>query len=300
MLLLVALPSWALTPPDVTGGRPGIDGTGILNEESARELALYGLAGNLQMQYAWRPLVVGSEAKVVRPLVDARTQADIGVAMRVYDHLTLGLSLPANVYQVGTQPSLYGPSSGALASDMGIGDLNIAAKYVFLPDKLGTWGAAALLRMTLPTGDPAAYLGRPGVTLAPSALASGSFGPWRLAMAVGLRLQSETTLFGNHDGSVLRWSVAGSLNPLIARQGWGKPWNPDVFWIDASLAHETPLTAPFSNARDERMEAALAVNWVLGEDLYASVGTSVGIWPGWGVPALRPFFSVRYGHPQRM
>ena len=298
MLVLPAL-GFALTPPDVTGMRMNLDGQGMLGVEAARQIELGTPTFAVQTQYAYRPLVVGTDLAVVRPLVDGRLQADLGAAWRVWRNLTLGAYLPLALYQTGSRPSLYGPMSGPIRNTA-VGDLMLAAKWVLMPDRAGGWGVAAMLPLTLPTGSPEDYTGRPGATVMPTAMTSAQFGPWRVAMNAGVRIQAEQQAFNVTDGPALRLGAAGSLNPSVVRGNWKHWWRPEGWWLDASLTYETPLTSPLQHGPNERLEAGLALNLELGSDFYLSAGSTFGLWPGFGVPAFRPMVSIRYVEQPRV
>jgi len=153
---------------------------------------------------------------------------------------------------------------------------------------------AAVLPVSLPTGNDRAYLGRGLPTATPTAVTSAHYGPFRVAVNLGVRIQDEGRAFAIRDGTALRTGVAGSFNPSILGGNWKTPWAPEGYWFDAALTHETPLTAPFQHADNERLEAALALNWSLGEGFIGTVGSGFGLWPGFGVPAVRPMLTVRY------
>lgn len=301
VLLHAGMPSvaQALTPPDVTGLRINLDGQGLLGVDAARQIDLGSPTFGVQMQWAYRPLVVGTELKVIRPLVNYRLEAGLGGAWRVWKDLTLGAYLPVALAQDGSLPSRYGPLSGPLQSSS-VGDLVLAAKWVFRADRVGAWGFAAVLPVSLPTGEPLAYAGRPGPTFTPTAIGSTQIGPWRLAVNAGVRIQSEHTAFNVTDGPALRVGVAGSLNPTVIRGNWKHRWRPEGMWIDASLTHETPLLRPLSNRNEERLEAGLAVNLEIANDFFLMAGSTFGLWPGFGVPAYRPMVMLRYGEPPRV
>ena len=294
LLLLVATPAIALTPLDVTSGRPNLDGAGILGVESSLQLDLHALSAGAQIQYQWRPLVVGTETRVLRGLVDQRLQADAMLAARLWRGLTLAVAVPVSLWQSGSQPSLYGPQAGPLDSSTAIGDIAVAAKYVVFAERQHKMGLALTLPVTIPVGDPGLYMGRPGLTATPTAVASTALGPWRVAANVGVRAQGTQALFNLVDGPALRMAVAASLNASVAQDSWLGKWVPDGWWLDATLVHETPLKNAYQNGANERLEATVAIGWPLGEDLYGSLGSGFGLWPGFGVPAYRPFFSIRY------
>ena len=293
-LLLAPGAATALTPLDMTSGRTNLDGAGILGLESAHQLDLYSLSAGVHTQYVWRPLVVGTETRVLRSLVEQRLQADAVLAARVWDDISLGVAVPVSLWQQGTLPSLYGPQSGPLDGATAIGDLVVAAKYVVLAERQYKLGVAGVVPVTVPLGDPNLYMGRPFVTVTPTAVVSTALGPWRITGNVGVRAQQTQSLFNLTDGPAVRMGAAASLNASVAQDSWVGKWVPDGWWLDASLVHETPLRTAFANATNERMEATLAVGWPLGDDLYGSLGSGFGIWPGFGVPAYRPFFSIRY------
>jgi hypothetical protein len=293
-VVCLAQPVWAaddLPPmPDVTGWRQNSDGHGILQVEAARQGQPLALGFATQMHYSVRPLVVASESKVERDLVGRRVQADVGLSLRLVDNLTIAAWLPMNLTQKGTLPS-RDLGAGELQGGFGLGDLALTAKYVFVPEAPGRWGWAATTTVTAPTGDPTRYLGRPGVTVAPTAVVSGVFGIWRFAANMGPRLQESAKLFNLTDGPVWRSALAVTVAPAATeREGW----QPSGIWLDASLHHETPLTEPFSRRYNERLEGGVGLSWQLDNRLVATMGTGVGLWPGHGVPAWRPFLTVRY------
>jgi hypothetical protein len=301
VFLMLLLPGVALglTPPDVTGMRFNLDGQGMLGVDAARQLELGSPTFAVQAQYAYRPLVVGTDAKVLRPLVNGRLEADVGLAWRVWQDLTLGAYVPLDLYQSGSRPSLVGPVSGPIRH-AGVGDIVLAAKWVLVPDKAGGWGYAVTLPVSLPTGSPEDYTGRPTVTVSPTAIASAQFGPWRFAANLGVRIQGERQAFNVTDGTALRTGVAASLNPSVVRGNWKHRWRPEGWWLDASLTHETALGSPFQHAGNERLEAGLALNVELGADVYLTAGSTFGLWPGFGVPAFRPMLLVRYVEQPRI
>ena len=49
-----------------------------------------------------------------------------------------------------------------------LGDIVLTGKWVWRLDRVRHWGLAALLPLTLPTGNPNAYAGRPGPTATPT------------------------------------------------------------------------------------------------------------------------------------
>ncbi len=294
LLLCVAMPATALTPLDVTSGRSNVDGVGILGVDSALQLDLHALSVGVQSQYAWRPLVVGTETRALRGLVDQRFQADGMLATRLWQGLTLGVTVPVSIWQTGSQPSLYGPQSGPLDTATAIGDIAVALKYVVFAERQQKMGLALVVPVTIPVGDPNLYMGRPGMTATPTAVASTALGPWRVAANFGVRAQGTQTLFNLTDGPAMRFALAASLNAAVAQDSWLGKWVPDGWWLDASLVHETPLKNAYQNGADEKLEATLAVGWPLGEDLYGSLGSGFGLWPGFGVPAYRPFLAIRY------
>lgn len=289
-LLLPALAHAAEVPdlPDVTGGRMNSDGQGILGVEAARqgETGVVGFAA--QLQFAFRPLVVGTEGAVERDLVGRRVQADIGLSLRPFANLTLGLWLPASLSQSGTLPS-RDLGKGNLDGKFGLADLHITAKYVFADESLDRLGWAAVVDVSAPTGDAQRYLGRDSVTVTPTVVASKLFGIWRLAVNAGPRLQRSIELFNLTDGPVWRTALAATVAP-DARD----VWKPGAVWLDGALAHETPLGDAFGRRYDERLEGTLGLSWLLDDHLAGTLGTGVGLWPGHSVPAWRPFLTIRY------
>ena len=154
----------------------------------------------------------------------------------------------------------------------------------------------ALLPLTLPTGNPNAYAGRPGPTATPTVAASSQFGPWRLAANAGVRLQPETRTFGIRDPSAFRFGVAGSLNVAILHGDWRRWWRPERWWLDGTLVYELPANPGlWRYTFQHRIEAGVAVNLELDNEWFLFAGTTVGLTPGFGVPAVRPMVGVRWG-----
>ncbi|MSP93072.1 MAG: hypothetical protein EXR79_14935 [Myxococcales bacterium] len=285
--------------PDVTGPRFNIDSQGILQVEAARQLDVGVASVGSAMSWAWRPLVVATDAAVLRNLVGWRLQGDVGASVRIYSGLTLAAHLPIGAFQEGSLPSLHGPQSGPVGA-WAVGDAVLTPKFVIAADDADKWGFGLTCPVSLPTGDPVAYLGRPGPTFAPTLVASALYGPWRVAVNAGVRLQPTTTSFNVTDGPVFRWAAAGSLNPTLAQRSWSSRWAPQGWWLDASIEHESPLQAPFRVAMDQRVEATLAFTTPIGEDFFMTFGSGFGLWPGWGVPAYRPMAMLRYAEQPRI
>ncbi|MSP91230.1 MAG: hypothetical protein EXR79_05445 [Myxococcales bacterium] len=285
--------------PDVTGPRFNVDGQGILHVDAARQQDVGVASLGTGLSWAWQPLVVATDARVLRALVGWRLQGDVGASVRLLGSLTLAAHVPVGVLQEGSLPSLHGPQSGPVRA-WGVGDAVLTPKYVLAVDDGAGWGFGVTCPVSLPTGDPRAYLGRPAPAVAPTAIASTALGPWRIAANVGVRLQGTTTSFNVTDGPVFRWAVAGSLNPSIARRSWSARWAPQGWWLDAALAHESPLRAPFQVAADQRAEASFAVTTPIGEDFFLTLGSGIGVWPGWGTPAFRPMAVLRWAEASRI
>lgn len=182
---------------DVQRFRPSLDSMTTLGVEDTQVLTT-GFDGGAYMNYAQDPLVYrpldgsGSVIQLVGPLFTTDLQA-----LYTYKPVRIGIDIPLVA---------YGSDLGGGAS---LGDLRLDAKYMFLDRQTLGYGLAVDARLSLPTGNPAAYLGDGAPTT--QITVAGSAGKTLMATAnLGFRSGPARTLSNLDWGNRLTWGLGGA------------------------------------------------------------------------------------------
>lgn len=275
--------------PDVRAMRINLDGQGILEVDTASSAPLGKPVISTQVEYLSRPLVVRGEqgsGDVLRELVYERLQIGLGGAVRLWKGLTLMGFVPMAAFQNGSNPPLYGDGRGALRQSA-IGDVVTAAKYVIRDDNEGI-GYGVLVPMTFPTATPNAYMGRESIGVEPTFVVSKRTGHWHVSANVGAALFESRTTFDLTQGSTANVAIGASYNSDAASQGLSR------FWFDSQLRYTAPIHGDYSNLNQHSVELHSSLRIPMGRGLFLNVGAGLGVMPGVGVPAIRPFAQLQY------
>ena len=234
--------------------------------------------------------MVREDGVVARNLLYERMALSLGGSMRVWQQLSVAARFDVALFQNGNKPPRYGSGAGPV-DDLAAGDPTLSLKYVFHPEVEGHVGYAFTLPISLPFGNDQAYMGRSSLAVDPTLVASLRRGPWRLAANLGTRLQSTQVTYNLEDGPVLHVDVA------MSRLGIASALDQPRWWLDVALSWQTPLDGPFRDMYLERLEGQVSVRLPMGFGMHVLFGTGVGLWPGFGVPLVRPFMALRYTEP---
>jgi OmpA-OmpF porin, OOP family len=251
--------------------------------------------------YAHEPIAPhgAGSARPVEHLVGADLVAGLGVGER----LSLGIDVPAFVWQDGTTSLPPALVTGGKAPTTGIGDVSLLAKAALVSNDRGGvpvgLGLALLDSVSLPTGDRASFAGDGDVTASFRLLAEYAIGPAALRGSIGYSLRTAPhawpdappPLGGPKYGAGIPWSIGVALRPKAFapgldsgdRQAWelaahgAVPAGP----VAPITGTGAPVLSPALLAVDDRIS--------LGHyrDAYAVVGADVGLDDAVGVPVVR-------------
>lgn len=193
--------AWAQDEFDSQRFRPSIDSRTTMQVEDP-QVTPGGFGGGIYFSYAQDPLVYRSlnpdgsidEVNLVGPLFTADAHF-----LYTWRSLRVGIDLPVNA---------YGTDVGAGAAVPG--DIRVDAKYMALNRIKSGFGLALDARLSLPTGDQAAWLSDGSPTVQ-TTLAAGVGKTAMLAANLGFRSGPTRTLSNLTWGNRLTWGVGGSL-----------------------------------------------------------------------------------------
>lgn len=225
------------------------------------------------MNYAHRPLVVGSDGELVRSFVAGRLGFDAVVSVSLTRRLSIGAALPLFVLQSGD----VSPSAS------GIGDLRLVPKLEILSDLKDGMGLALLAEARLPThsGD---FSGGRGVELWPKIALDHRYPSGvRVGFNLGVVLRATQRLANLEAGDELTYAAALGyrLGGPAARTEIGVELQ-GAMGLGERDPEELPLEL-FGFLRHD-----------LDRDWQIIGGPAVGLLEGYGVPTLRGFVGVRY------
>jgi OOP family OmpA-OmpF porin len=240
----------------------------------------------------------------VAHLVGADLVAGLGLGQRA----SVGVDLPAFLWQDGTHALPSAVVAGGAAPATGLGDVSLLGKATLVSDdRMGThsgFGLAALATLTLPTGDRAGFMGEGDVTASLRLLAGYALGPASARASVGYALRTAPhawpdappPLGGPTYGDSVPWSVGVALRPKAVlpsldgddRQLWevaahgALPAGPVAPFVGSGAA----LLSPAMVAIDDRV--------AIGHyrDAYLIAGADIGLDQAVGVPALRGVLAI--------
>ncbi len=156
--------------------------------------------------YAYRPITLrdASTNAIAFDVIAHQVTSDLVAGVGLWHRLHVGIDLPILVYQVGDKLtpaaiSTLGDSTYQLPSS-GFGDLGLDAKLTLLrPSHDGGevtgFGAALTERLTVPTGDPASFLGEGAITNEARALGEYHLPALGIHAALGIKLRGHTEDF---------------------------------------------------------------------------------------------------------
>jgi OmpA-OmpF porin, OOP family len=283
---LVALACLAVLPArgqglDTERFKPALDSQGMVLTEGGQGELGGDLDLGLYFHYSHNPLIISDrDGGVVRSLVENRVGMSFLISLGMTDWLSVGVEVPASVYQDGQRLDDAGSDLGL--ADAALGDVRVSPKFTILrEDKFGV-ALALLVPVTLPSGDETAYLGSDSVTAAPTLALSGTlFDKLTLALNLGTWLTGGTTyrdVAADHEffyraGALFRFTDAWALSgegqgsARLESLGENKPNETSLEWLVA-LHYKTP--------------------W----DIRLVLGGAMGSLPGWGTPDGRAFLGL--------
>jgi outer membrane protein OmpA-like peptidoglycan-associated protein len=237
----------------------------------------------LVFDYAHRPFVFKDtdSGDVVSSLIEHTLLMHAQASLALWDRLELSLSLPVALSQSGDDPVYHGERTNS-PSGGGLGDLRVGVRVRLF----GLRGAAFQLGLGgylwLPTGSEKELLSDGKVRGAPLLNASGRVKRFIWASQAGVELRSAMTLYGAHEGSMLRLGGAGGV--LVGKRERGQ--------LGAELSGQLVLRDPSSLTSGVELLASGKWRFVKDFELGAAVGP--GLLGGIGTPSVRALASLMY------
>jgi outer membrane protein OmpA-like peptidoglycan-associated protein len=278
---------------DLERFRPGLDGSAILDVESADVGEANEVDAAAHLGYANAPMtgaIVENGERSAFRVVDHRTGGNITGALSLLPLFKLGFDLPVVLWQAGPTsiPGLAGDNPVAL---FGVGDLRVVGKYGLLRvDDGAPVNVAVVGHLTLPTSLPRhQYIGDGLPTLAAEVALSRDDGALRWAFNAGPKLRVPSTFGPAVQGQELGYRVG------VAWDGEGLPVGLDASFNGAALLSPSPLSAGNNPA-----EVLVGLHRYLGDaQVYGGVGAGVPTLQGAplggiGAPLFRLQAGVRY------
>ncbi|MCS6901096.1 MAG: hypothetical protein RMJ98_15880, partial [Myxococcales bacterium] len=151
---------------------PGPKGMLYLESVNASGHLQFNTSGWLS--WAYRPLVVRQQGRIIAALVQHQTSLDLAGAVGLGKRLELGLVLPVVLHQSGDRSSITDQVlEGSRIPAQAIGDATLALKATLRPvdEEFGGIGLALVGRMGVPTGSRTSMLGEGALTSEIRALA---------------------------------------------------------------------------------------------------------------------------------
>ena len=258
--------------------RPAAGAGAILANEGADTAGHLNPYGSVVFDYMSEPLVVtygdGTEDSVVHQQLGAQMVLGVGVEER----FQFELGIPVAVVNEGNY-------LGIPFSEAGIGDLYGRAKASVLSSKDEAVGFAAMLDVTVPTGDVDAYRGANSATVQPTVVGDTRFqtpaGEALVAANLGMQFQGSAAAHDLEMRTQLAYGLGASVEVVPHRLGLG---------IDLYGA------AGLSEVRRQKnpLEMLAGARVQFTEELSGTVGAGGGLVGGVGSPKWRVLTGVTF------
>lgn len=302
VLPAAAVPPDPLPSLDLRGYRPPTDPNGTLFMEPASVPAHGDWNLGLYAGYAFRPITLRQTSSGERAFDVIRHQltGDLIASIGALGRLSFGANLPFALYQSGDTPTFsstyaVGPN---IPPAQALGDLAFTGKLVLVEPSAGEMGGFALAlheRFSVPTGNPASYLGEAAVTTTTRFLMEYRFFAVGVQAAAGVKVRAEIERFGcagleepsidacrQRVGHELPMALGLSFRPQAL--GWD-PTGKYTFFVESEGHLPLYPEGLFDNVGLRALEIGLGGRAQLGE-LSVVAATSIGL-NGLGAPAFR-------------
>lgn len=312
-LCLFAEPALAQqsSPPslDLRGSHASIDPGAGLYQEPADSPGTAEWSAGFWLSYAYRPITLRDARtnSVVFDVIKHQVTSDLTAGIGVGHRLLLGLDLPVLLYQTGDTPTAA--STRVLGDSplpgQAIGDLGINGKLTLIRPTGGDLGGFALAfheRFTVPTGDPASYLGEGAVTSESRLLAEYRLVALGVHLALGFKIRGENESFAcggvasladcnTRFGHELPFGLGVDLRP----QAFGiDPKGRLTFYLDSHGYLPVSPIAPFQSTGASSLRIGVGARYMAVRDLSLLAGVEAALLAGVGDAPARALLSVAW------
>ena len=218
--------------------------------------------------YGNQPLVARRDGEVELTIVEDLATTDVMINLGLFGHADLALTAPIH-YVAGDLVEQRG------SDGMTLGDLRLRPKVTLLGGD-GGFGLAIAAPITLPTGDPDAFVGNDGTTVHPRLIAEVGLVGAALALNAGVRFRPGDSV-GNLDvGHEATYAAAarvdlGTRNLVAIGEVFGS----------------VPVSDVGGDSRSTPLEALGGLRWFSSSGPVVTAGLGTGVVGDYGTPAAR-------------
>ncbi len=289
LVLSFAVPSRAQDGANVEQFEPrplGFVGLGRSDTLTWGEWAVGGY-----VHYSHNQLVLFADRLQVGEIVSHRLSLDLLGTMGLLRWLEAQVALPVTLYQSGDDDLPTGELTTA-----GLRDLRLSVKASILSvARRQPFGLGLRLDLSLPTGDPDAFLGDGSVTFAPTLVIDRTFAwLWGVSFlgSIAPRIRSDAQV-----GSV---ELASELDYRLGAAMGLPPIGPFAWRGFFELQGRTKIDEPFQDVAQSPLNLRVGLQAEWGKSAssrwHTAAGTSFGATQGYGAPDVHVFAGAVYAH----
>jgi outer membrane protein OmpA-like peptidoglycan-associated protein len=288
VLLLSGGAALGATPSfDIERFQAAPDSSGGFAVPSPARLSLGQFALSLTLDDEIAPLVLQTDTGSQR-LVSNRLGGTLGAVVGIGAGFAIGVSIPAVLYQAGSEAGLAELVRPGGVSAAALGTLTLAPRVTLL-DEARHWLDLALeAGVTIPTGSGSAYASDSGVGGLANVILGRSIGPLRLVIEAGVRLRQNETVGRVPVGDEL--PLRGALVYTLPRVEGGFVPAQLVGELDGSVFLGKSSAAAQTNPGEWRV----GIRFCLGHVIALTAGGGGGLSDAYGTPAARFLVSAGY------
>jgi len=226
---------------------------------------------------------VDDSGKPLAPLVGTMALAHLGASLALYDRMRVGVSVPLQLYAEGSSATVRGVRYEAPPSDQGMGDARLAVHVRAIGAYASPFSLAGGVRVWLPTGSQAQYLGDGSPRARPQVLVAGEVGHFAYAAEAGVT-------FRHRDAPIGSAPVGPELGGTAAA---GATFASRRVFVGPELYFSTVLEDAFRRTTTP-LEAALGAHVLLAGALRVGAAMGAGLTRGQGTPPFRVVVALEW------
>jgi OOP family OmpA-OmpF porin len=258
--------------------------------------------------YAYRPITLrdAHTGALALDVIKHQVTSDLVGSIGLWHRLELGFDLPVLVYQAGDAPTTV--ATAALGTyrvpGQAFGDLGLDAKLTIVRPTHGDAGGFALAlheRLSVPTGDPASFLGEGTVTDEVRFLAEYRLAAVGIHAALGLKLRGHFEDFGCAEVGLAACStrfgheIPFGLGVSVVPRALGLDAKGRMTWFLEMNGHlpAAPI-APFHSTAASSVQLDAAARFALGADVSLLAGVQTALLRGVGDAPFRGVLAISW------
>jgi OOP family OmpA-OmpF porin len=222
----------------------------------------------------------------VAKMVSHQLSTDLVGSVGIGQKIAVGLDVPLVLYQTGDENEISTAVAGGKPPAQALGDIALTAKgNLMSPGDIGGFGLAALMRLTVPSGDASSYLGEGMPTGELRMLGEYRIVAFALQATAGIKLRAEQREVLNRTyQNEVPWGVAFVVRPQIF--GWDAKGR--LTWV--AEVHGSATLAAGDDTTGVRPASAamlgLSSRMAIG-DMSVLLGVETSLTEAWGGAPLQ-------------